>query len=105
MCRSSGPCLHLRKQRLNPRQYCRPAILPFHVGPSLATERDARVAKPRKIQVNVQSPKVVFNDNGRVTVTFRQHYESGSLKVASTKTMVMVKSGDQWLIQQERVGG
>jgi tetratricopeptide (TPR) repeat protein len=68
-------------------------------------ERKARIAKPRKIQVNVQSPKVVFNDNGRVTVTFRQHYESGSLKVASTKTLVMVKAGDQWLIQQEKVGG
>ena len=69
------------------------------------TERKARVAKPRKIQVNVQSPKVVFKDNGRVTVTFRQHYESGTLKVTSTKTMVMVKAGDRWLIQQERVGG
>ncbi len=68
-------------------------------------KRKARVAKPRKIQVNVQSPKVVFNDNGRVTVTFRQYYESGSLKVTSTKTLVMVKTGDQWLIQQERVGG
>ena len=50
-------------------------------------------------------PKVVFNDNGRVTVTFRQHYQSGSLKVASTKTLVMVKAGDKWLIQQEKVGG
>jgi tetratricopeptide (TPR) repeat protein len=68
-------------------------------------KRKARIAKPRKIQVNVQSPKVVFNDSGRVTVTFRQQYESGSLKVTSTKTLVMVKTGDQWLIQQERVGG
>jgi tetratricopeptide (TPR) repeat protein len=69
------------------------------------SQRKARIAKPRKIQVNVQSPKVVFNDNDRVTVTFRQHYESGSLKTASTKTMVMVKTGDRWLIQQEKVGG
>ena len=69
------------------------------------SQRKARIAKPRKIQVNVESPKVVFNDNGRVTVTFRQHYQSGALKVASTKTLVMVKSGDKWLIQQEKVGG
>lgn len=68
-------------------------------------ERKARVAKPRKIRVDIDSPKVVFNDNGRVTVTFRQHYESGALKVASTKTLVMVKAGDKWLIQQEKVGG
>jgi len=69
------------------------------------SQRKARVAKPRKIQVHVESPKVVFNDNGRVTVKFRQHYQSGSLKVASTKTLVMVKAGDKWLIQQEKVSG
>jgi len=73
--------------------------------PAWESERKTRVAKPRKIQVNVESPKVSFKDNGRVTVTFRQHYQSGSLKVASTKTLVMVKAGDKWLIQQEKVGG
>jgi tetratricopeptide (TPR) repeat protein len=69
------------------------------------SQRKARIAKPREIQVKVASPKVVFNDNGRVTVTFRQHYQSGALKVASTKTLVMVKAGDKWLIQQEKVSG
>jgi tetratricopeptide (TPR) repeat protein len=69
------------------------------------SQRKARVAKPRQIHVDIKSPKVVFNDNGRVTVTFRQHYQSGGLKVASTKTLVMVKAGDKWLIQQEKVGG
>ena len=69
------------------------------------SQRKARIAKPRKIQVEVDSPKVVFKDGGRVSVTFRQHYQSGGLKVASTKTLVMVKSGDKWLIQQEKVGG
>ena len=69
------------------------------------SQRALRIAKPRKIQVDVELPKVVFNDNGRVTVTFRQRYQSGPLKVASTKTLVMVKAGEKWLIQQERVGG
>ncbi len=68
------------------------------------SQRKARIAKPRKIQVKVESPKVVFKDNGRATVTFRQHYESGPLKVASVKTLVMVKAADKWLIQQERTG-
>jgi len=68
-------------------------------------QRKARIAKPRKIQVDVDSPKVVFSDSGRVTVTFRQHYRSDALNVSSTKTLVMVKAGDRWLIQQERVGG
>ena len=69
------------------------------------SQRKTRIAKPRKIEVDIESPKVVFKDNGRVTVTFRQHYRSGTLKISSNKTLVMVKAGDKWLIQQERVGG
>lgn len=69
------------------------------------TQRKSRIAKPRKIRVDIDTPRVVFNDSGRVTVTFRQHYRSDNLKVSSTKTLVMVKAGDKWLIQQERVGG
>jgi tetratricopeptide (TPR) repeat protein len=67
-------------------------------------QRKARVAKPRKIEVDIEAPKVTFNDAKRVTVTFRQRYESGSIKVSSTKTVVMVRAGDKWLIQEERVG-
>ncbi|MGH8648256.1 MAG: tetratricopeptide repeat protein [Burkholderiales bacterium] len=71
---------------------------------SWEAQRKARIAKPRKIQVDVESPKVVFNDNGRVTVTFRQHYRSDTLDVTSNKTLVMVKAGDRWLIQLEKTG-
>jgi tetratricopeptide (TPR) repeat protein len=68
------------------------------------SQRKARIAKPRKIQVDIESPKVSFNENGRVTVTFRQHYRSDTLTVTSAKSLVMVKAGDKWLIQQERAG-
>jgi hypothetical protein len=67
------------------------------------SQRKARIVK-RNIQVDIDSPKVTFTDAGRVTVTFRQHYRSDNLKVSSTKTLVMVKTGDKWLIEQERVG-
>ena len=66
--------------------------------------RKTRIAKPKKIEVRVEAPKVKFTDNNRVAVTFRQSYRSSNLKVASTKTLVLVKAGDRWLIQQERVG-
>ena len=66
--------------------------------------RKLRIAKPKKIEVHVEAPKVKFADNGRVAVTFRKNYRSSSLKVASTKTLIMVKTGDRWLIEQERVG-
>lgn len=68
-------------------------------------ERRARIAKPRKIEVRVESPKVTFNEANRATVTFRQHYRSNTFKASAGKTLVMVKSGNQWLIQEERVGG
>jgi tetratricopeptide (TPR) repeat protein len=66
--------------------------------------RKLRIAKPKKIDVTVESPKVKLLENGRAAVTFRQNYRSPGLKVASTKTLVMVKAGDHWMIQQERVG-
>jgi tetratricopeptide (TPR) repeat protein len=68
------------------------------------SQRKARIAKPRKIEVEIESPKVSFNEKGRVTVTFRQHYRSDTLTVTSAKSLVMVKAGDKWLIQQERAG-
>jgi len=68
-------------------------------------ERKARIAKPRKIQVTLDSPKVVFEENNRATVTFVQHYRSDNLQATNAKVLVMTKAGDKWLIQQERSGG
>jgi tetratricopeptide (TPR) repeat protein len=67
-------------------------------------ERKSRIAKPRKIEVGVDSPKVKFDEKNRAVVSFRQHYKSAGLDVTSSKTLVMVKNGDKWLIQQERSG-
>jgi tetratricopeptide (TPR) repeat protein len=67
-------------------------------------ERKTRIAKPRKIDVQVDSTKVRFDEKNRAVVSFRQHYKSGSMDVTSYKILVMVKNGDKWLIQQERTG-
>ena len=67
-------------------------------------ERKSRIAKPRKIEVQIDSPKVRFDEKNRAVVSFRQHYKSGPMDVSSAKTLVMVKNGDKWLIQQERSG-
>jgi tetratricopeptide (TPR) repeat protein len=68
-------------------------------------ERRSRIAKPRQIEVRVEAPKVTFNEANRATVTFRQHYRSNTFKATASKTLVMVRSGTQWLIQEEIVGG
>lgn len=67
-------------------------------------ERKQRVAKPRRIEVDITNPQVRFDEKNRAVVTFRQHYKSGALNVTSAKTLVMVRNGDRWLIQQERSG-
>lgn len=67
-------------------------------------QRKARIAKPRKIQVEIEAPKVKFHDKNLATVTFRQHYRSGSLTASSTKRLEMLKAGNKWLIQKEQVG-
>lgn len=67
-------------------------------------ERKTRIAKPRKIEVDIASPRVTFDDRNQATVSFRQTYKSGSMNNISNKTLVMVKTGDKWLIQQERAG-
>ena len=68
--------------------------------------RKLRIAKPRKIQVTLSDTNVEFDESGsRATVTFRQDYRSDALKSVNSKTLVMTRAGDKWLIQQERSGG
>jgi len=65
-------------------------------------ERTQRIDKPGKLQVTVDDVKIAFADD-KVTVKFRQHYTSATLKTSTSKTLVFVKSAGKWLIQQERV--
>lgn len=67
------------------------------------TERTQRIDKPGKLQVSVDDIKVLLAGD-KATVRFRQHYVSSTLKTSANKTVVFVKSGNKWLIQQERVG-
>ena len=67
-------------------------------------ERKSRIAKPRKIEVQIDSPKVRFDEKNKAIVSFRQRYKSGSLDVTGGKTLVMIRNGDKWQIQQERSG-
>jgi tetratricopeptide (TPR) repeat protein len=70
-------------------------------------ERKARIAKPRRIQVVLESLKVTIDEsnNNRATATFVQQYRSDNLRATHNKVLVMTRTGDKWLIQQERSGG
>ncbi len=66
--------------------------------------RRERIAKPRKIEVRVSAPQVKPLGPNRVSVAFLQDYRSSTLKSSSPKTLVLVRVGDRWLIEQEQVG-
>lgn len=71
---------------------------------SWEASRKDRINRPKSIDVDVDSPKVKFNDDGRAVVTFTQHYRSDSLKSSTGKTLVLAKNNGKWLIVEERVG-
>ena len=64
-------------------------------------EREQRIAgKGGKISVSVDNPVVTINGD-KATAKFRQHYKATGLSSSTTKTLVMVRSGSKWLIQEE----
>ena len=54
------------------------------------------------MSVKIQSIDV---DGNKAKVVMRQSYKSDTLRNTATKTLGMVRSGERWLITQEKVGG
>jgi tetratricopeptide (TPR) repeat protein len=67
-------------------------------------ERSERISRPKRIEVDVKVLDAKVNGD-KASVTFRQSYRSDALKSNNTKTLKLERSGDRWLIKQERVGG
>jgi len=66
--------------------------------------RRERINKPGSIRVSVANPKVSFTDASHASVVFKQSYRSDTVKSNTAKTLVLVRTGEKWLIQQEQVG-
>jgi len=66
------------------------------------TARHERISKPKSIQVGISNATVNFSDSNHAAVKFRQSYRASHLKSSGSKTLLMVKSGGNWLIQEER---
>ena len=65
--------------------------------------RRQRISAPKKIEVEIESPKVNMSGEDNASISFRQVYRSDVIKASGTKTLVMVKSNGKWLIHEERV--
>ncbi len=67
-------------------------------------QRAERIQKPKSIEVGVKVQSLQVSGS-EATATIRQSYKSDTLKNTTIKTLRLVKSGERWLIKQERVGG
>src|SRR3989338_3206113 len=66
------------------------------------TTRQERLSKPEFIRVGISNTAVEFSDSNHATVKFNQSYHASHLKTSGNKTLMMVKTGNNWLIQEER---
>ncbi|HTN93129.1 MAG TPA: tetratricopeptide repeat protein [Gallionella sp.] len=64
--------------------------------------RKERISAPKYIEVGIRIATIQFTDSDHATVRFRQSYRASHLNASGNKTLLMVKSGDKWLIQEER---
>ena len=64
-------------------------------------EREDRIAgKPGKISVGVDNLQIAVNGD-KATAKFRQSYDAPGLSSSATKTLVLVRVGNKWLIKEE----
>lgn len=66
------------------------------------SDRAQRIRKPDQARIEVDDIKISIVAD-KATVRFRQHYTSPSLRSTVSKLLVFVRSGDRWLIYEERV--
>jgi tetratricopeptide (TPR) repeat protein len=64
--------------------------------------RRERLGAPKFIHVGIRIRTVSLTDSDHATVKFFQTYRASNFKASSNKTLLMVKTGDKWLIQEER---
>ena len=69
---------------------------------SWAATRKERISRPKHIEVSVSNIDVDLEDKNHATVKFHQNYRASNFKAGGPKTLVMVKSGSSWFIQEER---
>lgn len=67
-------------------------------------QRHDRIAAQKFIRVEISEAKVKFSDNSHASVSFKQHYQASHLNTLSRKVLMLVKSNDKWLIEEEHAG-
>ncbi len=66
--------------------------------------RRERIRRPASIKVEVSDLKVTMQSSNMAKVSFKQAYRANGNPQYTTKTLIMKKVGDSWLIDQESTG-
>jgi tetratricopeptide (TPR) repeat protein len=67
------------------------------------SERRERISKPTKISVELSNVSIANVDSNKAKVNFKQLYRADKKPIYTTKTLIMSKSGNNWLIEEEIV--
>lgn len=70
---------------------------------SWMSTRKESINHPKHIEVKLSSVSVDLTDSTHATVKLHQDYHADTVRTSVGKTLLMVKSGNSWLIQEERV--
>lgn len=63
--------------------------------------RTERITKPSKISVELTNLNIVYMDSSNAKVSFKQSYRTDGKPIITAKTLVMKRTGNKWLIEQE----
>jgi len=69
-----------------------------------AKERRERITTPKSIEVKLTDLRIEMLDETTAKVRFRQRYRSDRLSSTTSKTLLLRKHAQRWLITQERAG-
>lgn len=63
--------------------------------------RRTRISAPKSIKVDVNEIKIVMDSSTQAQVSFKQSYRASHLSQRTGKTLVMINTNGQWLIERE----
>lgn len=67
-------------------------------------QRRERINKPSRISVELSNVNIDLEDSNSAKVRFKQTYRADGSPIRTSKTLLMEKVGDNWLITQEIAG-
>lgn len=66
------------------------------------SQREARINKPVNLDIRISDARIEPVNDKQVRVRFRQHYQAGSYRANTMKSLLMVLDQGKWLIREER---